>query len=220
MLAGCLSLLVLLTISVAIGNYFGEYIGAAFFWGLIFLGWIVTKLEKKKEHLETKRKSSKIIEFTYTNAQGETSEREVKVDYVDDTYIEGYCYSAQGTRTFRLDRIDGMIWQNNECFFVDEWLGKQDIRKKQSSLIKPTKQKSHKLEICFTGFKRDEKLKLELLAEKNGFKVRTAVSKNLDFLVCGVNAGPSKIAQALERGIPYFSEDEFMAMLDTGEIPQ
>lgn len=268
MLAGCLSLLVLLTISVAIGNYFGEYIGAAFFWGLIFLGWIVTKLEKKKEHLETrgklspsspalkskkvefkqatskppisppspsitsspyllnsensekKRKSSKIIEFTYTNAHGETSEREVKVDYVDDTYIEGYCYSAQGTRTFRLDRIDGMIWQNNECFFVDEWLGKQGIRKKQSSLIKPTKQKSHKLEICFTGFKRDEKLKLELLAEKNGFKVRTAVSKNLDFLVCGVNAGPSKIEQALERGIPYFSEDEFMAMLETGEIPQ
>lgn len=268
MLAGCLSLLVLLTISVAIGNYFGEYIGAAFFWGLIFLGWIVTKFEKKKEHLETrgksypsspalkskkvefkqatskppisppspsitsspyllnsensekKRKSSKIIEFTYTNAQGETSEREVKVDYVDDTYIEGYCYSAQGTRTFRLDRIDGMIWQNNECFFVDEWLGKQGIRKKQSSRIKPTKQKSHKLEICFTGFKRDEKLKLELLAEKNGFKVRTAVSKNLDFLVCGVNAGPSKIAQALERGIPYFSEDEFIAMLETGEIPQ
>ena len=268
MLAGCLSLLVLLTISVTIGNYFGEYIGAAFFWGFLFLGWIVTKLEKKNEHPETKyksspsspalkskkvefkqatskppisppspsitsspyllnsensekkRKSSKIIEFTYTNAQGETSEREVKVDYVDDTYIEGYCYSAQGTRTFRLDRIDGMIWQNNECFFVDEWLGKQGIRKKQSSLIKPTKQKSHKLEICFTGFKRDEKLKLELLAEKNGFKVRTAVSKNLDFLVCGVNAGPSKIAQALERGIPYFSEDEFMAMLETGEIPQ
>lgn len=268
MLAGCLSLLVLLTISVAISNYFGESIGAAFFWGLIFLGWIVTKLEKKKEHLETrgksspstpalkskkvefkqatskppisppspsitsspyllnsensekKRKSSKIIEFTYTNAQGETSEREVKVDYVDDTYIEGYCYSAKETRTFRLDRIDGMIWQNNECFFVDDWLGKQGIRKKQSSLIKPTKQKSHKLEICFTGFKRDEKLKLELLAEKNGFKVRTAVSKNLDFLVCGVNAGSSKIAQALERGIPYFSEDEFMAMLETGEIPQ
>ena len=268
MLAGCLSLLVLLTISVAISNYFGESIGAAFFWGLIFLGWIVTKLEKKKEHLETrgksspstpalkskkvefkqatskppisppspsitsspyllnsensekKRKSSKIIEFTYTNAQGETSEREVKVDYVDDTYIEGYCYSAKETRTFRLDRIDGMIWQNNECFFVDDWLGKQGIRKKQSSLIKPTKQKSHKLEICFTGFKRDEKLKLELLAEKNGFKVRTAVSKNLDFLVCGANAGPSKIAQAFERGIPYFSEDEFMAMLETGEIPQ
>ena len=142
------------------------------------------------------------------------------MDYVDDTYIEGYCYSAKETRTFRLDRIDGMIWQNNECFFVDDWLGKQGIRKKQSSLIKPTKQKSHKLEICFTGFKRDEKLKLELLAEKNGFKVRTAVSKNLDFLVCGVNAGPSKIAQALERGIPYFSEDEFMAMLETGEIPQ
>lgn len=265
MLAECLSLLVLLTISVTIGNYFGEYIGVAFFWGFLFLGWIVTKLKKKKEHPETKcksspsspalkskkvefkqatskppisppspsiisrlnsensekkRKSSKIIEFTYTNAQGETSEREVKVDYVDDTYIEGYCYSAQGTRTFRLDRIDGMIWQNNECFFVDEWLGKQGIRKKQSSLIKQTKQKSHKLEICFTGFKHDEKLKLELLAEKNGFKVRTAVSKNLDFLVCGVNAGPSKIAQALERGIPYFSEDEFMVMLETGEIPQ
>ena len=180
-----------------------------------------TSYSSKSESSTPIKKSRKnVIEFTYTNAQGETSEREVRVDSVDEIYIEGFCYTAGDTRTFRLDRVEGMIWQNNECFFVDEWLGKQGIRKKQSSPIKPTKQKSHKLEICFTGFKRDEKLKLELLAEKNGFKVRTAVSKNLDFLVCGANAGPSKIAQAFERGIPYFSEDDFMAMLETGEIPQ
>lgn len=175
-----------------------------------------TSYSSKSESSTPIKKSRKnVIEFTYTNAQGETSEREVRVDYMDDTYIEGYCYSAKETRTFRLDRIDGMIWQNNECFFVDEWLKKRGVRKGQS-----ISSNSNQLEICFTGFSKADREYLETLAEIHNFKVRKTVTIHLNYLVIGSNAGSTKIADANRVGALILDEEEFHEMLDTGEVPE
>ena len=177
-----------------------------------------TSYSSKSESSTPIKKSRKnVIEFTYTNAQGETSEREVRVDSVDETYIEGFCYTAGDTRTFRLDRVEGMIWQNNECFFVDEWLEKRGIRKKQSI---SSKSNSSQLEICFTGFSKADREYLETLAEIHDFKVRKTVTIHLNYLVTGSNAGPTKIADANRVGALILDEEEFHEMLDTGEVPQ
>lgn len=175
---------------------------------------------KSESSTPIKKNRKNVIEFTYTNAQGETSEREVRVDSVDETYIEGFCYTAGDTRTFRLDRVEGMIWQNNECFFVDEWLEKQGVKPSQNSTRSFAANKSRALEICFTGFSKEDREYLESLAEIHDFKVRKTVTKNLNFLIMGDNAGPTKINSAIDVGATLLDENEFKTMIETGEIPQ
>lgn len=180
-----------------------------------------TSYSSKSESSTSIKKSRKnVIEFTYTNAQGEASEREVRVDSVDETYIEGFCYTAGDTRTFRLDRVEGMICQNNECFFVDEWLEKQGVKPSPNPTRSLAANKSRALEICFTGFSKVDREYLETLAEIHDFKVRKTVTIHLNYLVTGSNAGPTKIADANRVGALILDEEEFHEMLDTGEVPE
>lgn len=59
--------------------------------------------------------------------------------------------------------------------------------------------KLSRVEVCFTGFDKITKAKLVLFAHCNGLEVRSNVTKNLTCLVCGKNAGRSKVAKALEQ---------------------
>ena len=87
-------------------------------------------------------------------------------------------------------------------------------RSKKTDRSNPEK----KLEVCFTGFSKKDKENLISLAKINNFFVRTEVTKNLDLLICGDNAGPSKLKQASKMGIPkVYGEDGFKDFLDTGE---
>ncbi|OOF64778.1 BRCT domain-containing protein [Rodentibacter pneumotropicus] len=165
------------------------------------------------------KKSSNRISFTYEDAQGNITNREIRVDEVNDTYIEGYCYNAMDTRTFRLDRIIGLIEQDDEFYLPDDWLEKQGIVRKQTSSYS-TKYKPKNLEICFTGFSRHTREELEELAEIADFTVRKSITQNLNFLVTGDNAGPSKISKAIDVGATLLDEDEFREMIETGEIPE
>lgn len=73
-------------------------------------------------------------------------------------------------------------------------------------------QKGPKLpEICFTGFDVTRKTELKKIAENNGYKCVTEVTKNLKFLCTGKNAGPSKIKKANEQCVPIISEQDFMS---------
>jgi DNA ligase (NAD+) len=67
--------------------------------------------------------------------------------------------------------------------------------------------------IVFTGtleqFSRDE---AKTTAEKLGAKVASQVSKNVDFVIVGSDAG-SKLKKATELGIPILSEDEWIALV-------
>ncbi|WP_418358377.1 BRCT domain-containing protein [Shewanella basaltis] len=74
------------------------------------------------------------------------------------------------------------------------------------------------LEICFTGFAKQDRAQLEELATDSGFIVRKAVTKNLHMLCAGKNAGPNKIAAALSDGAAIFDQSEFIALTKTGEL--
>ncbi len=62
----------------------------------------------------------------------------------------------------------------------------------------------------FAGFSREE---LEEVIAANGGKLVSGVSKKLNYLIVGENAGPSKIQKATQLNVPMISEDDFKAML-------
>ena len=62
----------------------------------------------------------------------------------------------------------------------------------------------------FTGFSRAE---LKSICEKNGAKVLTALSTNVDLLVVGQSPG-SKVKKAGELGVKQIFEEEFKVLID------
>lgn len=63
----------------------------------------------------------------------------------------------------------------------------------------------------FANFSREE---LEARIAANGGKLLSGVSKKLNYLIVGENAGPSKVEKAQKLNVSMISEDEFLAMLD------
>lgn len=63
----------------------------------------------------------------------------------------------------------------------------------------------------FANFSREE---LESRIEANGGKVLSGISKKLNYLIVGENAGPSKVEKARKLNVPMIGEDEFLAMLE------
>ena len=56
------------------------------------------------------------------------------------------------------------------------------------------------------------------LAKENDLFIRTEITKKLGLLVCGDNAGPSKLKKASEMNIPkVYGIDGLNDYLDTGE---
>ncbi|MCI5192690.1 MAG: hypothetical protein D3915_06125 [Candidatus Electrothrix sp. AU1_5] len=93
-------------------------------------------------------------------------------------------------------------------------------QKSQASRVSTRRSNTSAPEICFTGFKKADKIKLVELAESEGMVVRGAVTINLEFLCCGYNAGPKKIEKARHHGVIILNESQFKTMLQTGEIPE
>ena len=58
------------------------------------------------------------------------------------------------------------------------------------------------------------------MAEGNGIVVRSTVKNNLNFLCCGYNAGPKKIEKARAQNVIALDEEQFVRLLETGEIPE
>lgn len=72
---------------------------------------------------------------------------------------------------------------------------------------------AHEIEICFTGFNKADKARLEADATGAGMLVRKTVTKGLTHLCTGPNAGQSKISQAIEYGAELIEEQEFYILL-------
>lgn len=79
--------------------------------------------------------------------------------------------------------------------------------------------KELKTEICFTGFNPSKKEDLIEIAKNNNFKVVKSVTVNLNFLCFGNNAGQSKIEKATSNGSIIINENQFLNLINTGEIP-
>ncbi|WP_157725642.1 BRCT domain-containing protein [Vitreoscilla filiformis] len=125
-------------------------------------------------------------------------------------------------RTFRKDRVleyidDNINVEARLSYHISN--NPPPIEKERKTVFRKAND-SGKLEICFTGFKQADKDRLTSLAEANNFFIRPSVTKNLHFLCCGYNAGPSKIEKSRHQGVMILSEDQFMLLVDTGEIPE
>ena len=70
------------------------------------------------------------------------------------------------------------------------WIRNFEREKRQRKLAKALPQ------VCFTGFTLSKLEELSSVASKAGFEVKSSVTKSLKILVCGSNAGPSKIRKA------------------------
>ena len=153
---------------------------------------------------------TEITTFTYTDSKGVTTVREISNARQDGHYLRGFDVNEKGVRTFRLDRIhwgDGVP----DVTPTDEPLSLTALAK-ASKKGKPT--------VCFTGFSRDAALPhLRAMAENAGMVVAKSVVSKLTYLVTGANAGPAKLDKAAEEGSAILTEDEFINLMETGELP-
>lgn len=81
---------------------------------------------------------------------------------------------------------------------------------------KPRKEKL--TQICFTGFSIAEKVGLTELAIAANLEVVSSVTKGLAFLCIGENAGPAKLQRARDQGNHIMSREQFLHLLETGEV--
>jgi NAD-dependent DNA ligase len=87
------------------------------------------------------------------------------------------------------------------------------------SLRPEATKKEKRIEVCFTGFSPSDKSELIKIAQDNDIHVAKSVTKELMFLCCGENAGPSKMSKAEKQGVKLINKDDFFKIIETGEIP-
>ncbi len=81
------------------------------------------------------------------------------------------------------------------------------------------KAKDNRLQVCFTGFGSSKREELTNLAHNHRFNVMTSVTKKLDYLVGGDNPGPKKVEKAESQGVQFLTEQQFIKLIETGELP-
>lgn len=161
--------------------------------------------------------------FIYCDARGVISYRDIANISKTEEYIQGYCTQDNGFRTFRKDRVLEYV---DEKTNVDErlkyYISSHPLRREESTKWSHTKHSNtcNVPEICFTGFKREDKIRLAERAKSAGMFVRDSVTKQLVYLCCGYNAGPKKIEKSRHQGAIILNELQFVELLETGEIPE
>lgn len=179
-------------------------------------------------------KASNMIRFTYEDSEGDVSERIVKFRHIEHNengyfYLTGFCHQAWQIRTFRIDRIIDTITdlETGEIVKAEEWFKRISddpalntlIVKKEKSQSPPIRKKptfprsvQTGKGVLFTGFKAAERAELEAMVPQVGWHVRKSVSPTVDIVVAGYNAGPKKVQEAIDLGIPVVSEKVFKEM--------
>jgi NAD-dependent DNA ligase len=102
---------------------------------------------------------------------------------------------------YSLEQLQGM--EDRECW---KWVYTHfPPKSKRPGASKP--------DICFTGFRPDERAKWEELAEQKGYHIVTGVTVRLKVLVTGEAPGPAKLAKARQQGVTILSEAEFLTQI-------
>ncbi len=151
------------------------------------------------------------IIIQYINAKGTANTFEGKLVAEFGDYFR--LYTGDSPKTFRKDRVKRWL---RGAELLD------DINAHHHS--DPTARdinKSHLPEICFTGFSKADKARLEKDAKAAGFyPTKRSITVKLLALCCGENAGPSKLNKAKEQGCLVLDENQFYKLIETGEIPE
>ena len=140
------------------------------------------------------------------------------------------CHSAtppQGHRELYVERSKMASERPTRILLSKSGLSKEEISSMSDAeawkaiySLRAGKPKDNRLEVCFTGFDIKKRQELVDVADNNNLKVVSSVTKKLDFLCVGENAGPKKIEKARVQGVPFLNEEQFIKFIKTGEIPR
>ena len=157
--------------------------------------------------------------LVYLNRFNEVKPLEVEVIEQGDEYIDAKDLREEKVKTLK---VSGVL-SNHSSF--DEAGAEASSQQSNYEIIPRNKtgkvfaNPDKKFEVCFTGFSKAEKQELIQLAKDKDIFVRTDVSTNLGLLVCGANAGWSKLKKANKMGVPrVVGLEGFNNFLETGEF--
>lgn len=190
--------------------------------------------------LEEKTSSGdKKILIGYNDKSGNLTIRAVEVLAVHHDHFDAYCHLRKAQRTFSMEGVLSSVTDTQTCLSMDKWEWFESIggyrpssmgaATKSSDLHAvegeidtppdtkndPCSESSAKLrlagsDILFTGFTADMRVCLEDAARACGMVVRTKVTKNLSYLVCGPKDAPAKRLEAINVGASIiYGKDEF-----------
>lgn len=154
------------------------------------------------------------LSFIYQDAKGNITSRNMREVSMSNDYIQGFCEDTHQFKTFRKDRVLEYL---TDIRLIQDKL-KHHI--KTNPAPKKAPQSAGLNEICFTGFSKEDKNSLTTLAKSKNLIIRSSVTKNLNFLCIGKNAGPKKMETARKQGVVVLNENQFRVMLETGELPE
>lgn len=163
-----------------------------------------------------------VVKFSYRDAKGDVTERELIQWSENSSYIQGRSQGDTFPKTFRKDRIIEFM-QGEELLLNGAAPPAPKLKPSElaatAALSNPNQAANDLNKILFTGFPSTYRSELEQLAEGRGMNVVKTPSKSLTFLCYGDNAGPSKVAKAQEAGAFIIDSDQFLHLVQTGELP-
>ena len=166
--------------------------------------------------------SQSIFRCLYQNAKGEVSIQELANAALNESnsrsYVQGWSIKHERPITLITERVLQTFDTEEEAYQTFEAGNYEESSR--ISLPNPNRLSSpDTMDICFTGFDKKDKDDLVALAEANNMIVRKSVTRHLNILCFGKNAGPSKLAQANSQGVIVLTRIQLEKLLDTGELP-
>lgn len=157
----------------------------------------------------------------------QTLERPTLIVDKDDEpiHIQGWCANNGAPRTLRYDHVLEFHDTHEEAEAYFEFAKIKLTQEgfdfdNQRSAGASRYSSPATMDICFTGFKKVDKDQLTTLAKENGMSIRGEVTKHLDILCYGYNAGPKKLEKALSQGAMILNKEQLETLIETGEVPE
>ncbi|MFN3881480.1 MAG: BRCT domain-containing protein [Nitrincola lacisaponensis] len=165
--------------------------------------------------------SQKVVSITYTDLGGNTTERSIEIRSADDERFSAICHVSHAPRTFRFDRVSAVKSDTGQPIDRDTWIktvSGNDIPYREPTRKRPV-ETDGRVSVLFTGLGNALKPYAISLAEEHDLRVvQKSVSARLGYLVTGPTAGPSKLSKARQLGVDVISYEEFLKLIETGEI--
>lgn len=155
--------------------------------------------------------------FIYCNAKNEIKKYYLVNVAVGDERFQGVSLPERRLKTFRQDRVLAVFTDLTDLEFADISTFDAVATNLPPS---PSLTSSTQLQIHFTGFKKADKDRLEELAKSHQMTVTKGVTAKLSILCCGYNSSPQKKTEAFKKGALVLTEDQFIELVNTGEIPE
>jgi NAD-dependent DNA ligase len=172
-----------------------------------------------------------VIKFTYKDAKGNVTSRELVQWSENSLYLQGRSSSDTFPKTYRKDRIVEVLL-GAELLLNDAAPPAPKLKPKPApigftiamsaavaSTPRPKTPSGGINQILFTGFAAAFRAQLEQQAQDFGLKVMKSPGKSLTFLCYGENAGPTKVAKAQDAGAFIIDSEQFLNLIETGELP-